>query len=58
MKKANRNQSSEPRELQVILEEFQNSSGNFKKFHDNLNTREQFLFKGWLEELRKTPPSL
>lgn len=55
MKAKRFDQEREPRSLDEIIKDFENSAGNFKQFHDSLNMREQLLFKGWLHTLRATP---
>lgn len=51
MKKAEKN----PRTLEVLVQEFKNSVGNFTTFNRNMSARERTVFKGWLIELRINP---
>jgi hypothetical protein len=48
MKKA----ENTPRTLEVLVQEFKNSVGNFATFNRNMSARERTVFKGWLNQLR------
>ena len=43
------------RPLEVLIQEFKNSVGNFATFNRNMNPKERTMFKGWLAELRTNP---
>jgi hypothetical protein len=56
MKNQAKNQEvKEPRALEVLVQEFKNSVGNFNKFNRGMDSREKILFKGWLQNLRTNP---
>jgi hypothetical protein len=44
-----------PRALDVLIQEFKKSAGNFAEFNKNMDTRERTLFKGWLQQMRNVP---
>ena len=44
-----------PRTLEVLVQEFKNSVGNFATFNRNMSARERVIFKGWLNQLRTNP---
>lgn len=46
--------SIESRTLDVLIQEFEASSGNFDEFHANMNGREKLLFKQHINSMRKT----
>jgi hypothetical protein len=48
MKKAEKT----PRTLEVLVQEFKNSVGNFETFNRNMTRKERADFKGWLAEMR------
>ena len=48
MKKAEKT----PRTLEVLVQEFKNSVGNFETFNRNMTSKERADFKGWLAEMR------
>ena len=50
-----KNQEKAPRPLEVLVQEFKNSVGNFTTFNRNMNARERTIFKGWLNQLRTNP---
>ena len=52
---ANQKEVKEPRALEVLVQEFKNSAGNFALFNRNMDERERILFKGWLQNLRNNP---
>jgi hypothetical protein len=41
-----------PRALEVLIQEFKNSAGNFATFNQNMDQRERTLFRGWLQQMR------
>jgi hypothetical protein len=45
----------EPRALEILIQEFKNSVGNFNQFNREMDAREKTLFKGWLQKLRTNP---
>lgn len=44
-----------PRALEVLIQEFKNSAGNFASFNRNMDERERTMFKGWLQQMRNVP---
>jgi hypothetical protein len=44
-----------PRTLEVLIQEFINSVGNFTTFNRNMSASERTVFKGWLNQLRANP---
>ena len=50
-----KNQETAPRTLEVLVQEFRNSVGNFTTFNRSMNTKERTMFKGWLIQLRANP---
>lgn len=52
------NKERTPRSISQLVQDFEDSAGNFKKFHKGMNEREKVLFKGWLARLRATPPRI
>lgn len=49
-------ENKQPRSLQRLIQDFKSSAGNFEKFHQGMDARENSLFKGWLERMRKEIP--
>jgi len=47
-----------PRSLDQLVKDFEASSGNFAGFHKGMSEREKILFKGWLHQMRSTPPAI
>jgi hypothetical protein len=50
-----KNAEKNPRTLEVLVQEFKNSVGNFTTFNRNMSARERTVFKGWLNQLRTNP---
>lgn len=50
-----KNQETAPRTLEVLVQEFRNSVGNFTTFNRSMNSKERNMFKGWLSQLRTNP---
>ena len=50
-----KNQETAPRTLEVLVQEFRNSVGNFTTFNRSMNSKERNMFKGWLNQLRTNP---
>ena len=50
-----KNAEKNPRPLEVLVQEFKNSVGNFATFNRNMSARERTVFKGWLIQLRINP---
>ena len=50
-----KNQEKAPRPLEVLVQEFKNSVGNFATFNRNMTPKERTVFKGWLNQLRTNP---
>ena len=46
----------QPRTLEKLISDFESSAGNFEKFHQEMDTREKTLFKGWLNKMRREIP--
>ena len=45
-----------PRKLDQLIEDFQNSAGDFERFNDSMDEREFVLFKSWLASMRREIP--
>lgn len=45
-----------PRKLDQLIEDFQNSAGDFETFNDSMDEREFVLFKSWLASMRREIP--
>jgi hypothetical protein len=41
-----------PRPLEKLIQEFEQSAGNFEEFYNGMDAREKILFKGHLRNLR------
>jgi len=50
-----KDQETTPRPLEVLVQEFKNSVGNFVTFNRSMNSKERTMFKGWLIQLRANP---
>jgi hypothetical protein len=50
-----KNAETAPRPLEVLVQEFKNSVGNFVTFNRSMNSKEKTMFKGWLNQLRTNP---
>jgi hypothetical protein len=50
-----KNPAKTQRPLEVLVQEFKNSVGNFTAFNRNMTPKERTVFKGWLAELRTNP---
>jgi hypothetical protein len=46
----------QPRSLEKLIKDFRASAGDFEKFHKSMDSREETLFKGWMEQMRKEIP--
>ena len=46
--------SIESRTLDVLIQEFEASAGNFGQFHSDMNGREKLLFKNYIDSMRGT----
>jgi hypothetical protein len=44
-----------PRTLEVLIQEFKDSVGNFATFNKNLGPEEKTVFRGWLRKMREIP---
>jgi hypothetical protein len=42
----------ESRTLNLLIQDFKASSGNFEEFHSSMNGREKILFKGYINSMR------
>jgi len=49
------NAEKTPRKLEVLIQEFISSVGNFATFNRNMSASERTVFKGWLKQLRANP---
>ncbi len=50
-----KNAEKKPRPLEVLVQEFKKSVGNFADFNRKMTPKERLEFKGWLAELRTNP---
>jgi hypothetical protein len=46
----------QPRTIKKLVKDFRASAGDFEKFNQSMDIREQILFKGWIHQLRKEIP--
>ena len=46
----------QPRSLERLIKDFRASAGDFEKFNQSMDIREQTLFKGWIRQMRKEIP--
>jgi len=46
----------QPRTVEKLVKDFKASAGDFEKFNQSMDSREQILFKGWIHQLRKEIP--
>lgn len=46
----------QPRSLERLIKDFRASAGDFEKFNQSMDLREQTLFKGWIRQMRKEIP--
>jgi hypothetical protein len=46
----------QPRTIEKLVKDFKASAGDFEKFNQSMDNREQILFKGWIHQLRKEIP--
>jgi hypothetical protein len=46
----------QPRTVEKLVKDFKASEGDFEKFNQSMDSREQILFKGWIHQLRKEIP--
>ena len=46
----------QPRTIKKLVKDFKASAGDFEKFNQSMDSREQILFKGWIHQLRKESP--
>lgn len=49
-------EQKEPRTLEKLIKDFRSSAGDFEKFNNSMNSREQTLFKGWIQQMRREIP--
>jgi hypothetical protein len=47
-----KNPEKAQRPLEVLVQEFKKSVGNFADFNQNMTPKERVEFKGWLAEMR------
>lgn len=50
-------QEKQPRTIKKLIKDFEKSAGNFEKFNQTMDMREQALFRGWIQQLRKEIPA-
>ncbi len=46
----------QPRSLERLIKDFRASAGDFEKFNQSMDIREQVLFKGWIRQMRREIP--
>jgi len=46
----------QPRSLERLIKDFRASAGDFEKFNQSMDIREQILFKGWINQMRREIP--
>lgn len=46
----------QPRSLERLIKDFRASAGDFEKFNQSMDLREQSLFKGWIRQMRREIP--
>ena len=46
----------QPRSLERLIKDFRASAGDFEKFNQSMDIREQILFKGWIRQMRREIP--
>ena len=46
----------QPRTIEKLVKDFKATAGDFEKFNQSMDSREQILFKGWIHQLRKEIP--
>ena len=49
-------EQKEPRSLERLIKDFRNSAGDFEKFYNSMDKREEVLFKGWIQQMRSEIP--
>ncbi len=50
-------QEKQPRAIKQLIKDFEKSAGDFEKFNKSMGLREQILFRGWINQLRKEIPA-
>ena len=50
-------QEKQPRTIKQLIRDFEKSAGDFEKFNKSMDLREQTLFRGWINQLRKEIPA-
>jgi hypothetical protein len=50
-------QEKQPRNIKQLTKDFEKSAGDFEKFNKSMDAREQTLFRGWINQLRKEIPA-
>ncbi len=46
----------QPRSIEKLVKDFRASAGDFEKFNQSMDLREQTLFKGWIRQMRREIP--
>lgn len=54
MKRLKSDTPTESRSLEILIHEFDASSGDFDAFHSGMNGKEKLLFKGYINSMRGT----
>lgn len=49
------NTTTESRSLEILIQEFEASAGDFDAFHSGMNGREKLLFKAYIGAMRDNP---
>jgi hypothetical protein len=49
-------EQKQPRSLERLIKDFRASAGDFEKFNQSMDIREQILFKGWINQMRREIP--
>ena len=49
-------EQKQPRSLEKLIKDFRASAGDFEKFQKTMDRREQTLFKGWFNQMRREIP--
>ena len=47
----------QPRTIKQLIRDFEKSAGDIEKFNKTMDMREQVLFRGWIQQLRKEIPA-
>ena len=50
-------QEKQPRAIKQLIRDFEKSAGDFEKFNKSMDMREQTLFRGWINQMRREIPA-